>query len=71
MTDKRATLPKNMTDHFERIFSSDAKVEVSAFISDWEIYWVDYCTVILSPVTHHIYTLWKNDLTLLERELLK
>ena len=71
MTDKRPTLPKNMTDQFEKVFSSDAKVEVSSFISEKEIYWADSCTVILAPVTHHLYTLWKKELTLLERELLK
>lgn len=71
MTDERLVFPKNMTDQFEKVFSSDAKVEVSAFISEKGVYWVDSYTVILAPVTHRLYTLWKNSLTLLERELLK
>lgn len=71
MTDERPTLPKYMTDQFEKVFSSDAKVQVSYFIGEKEFYWVDSYTVTLAPVTHHLYTLWKDNLTLLERELLK
>ena len=71
MTDERATLPKNMTDQFEKMFSSGLSIQGSVFVEENNVYWYNSDTILIAPVTYHLYILWKNDLTLLERELLK